>query len=158
MRNTYVLTPMIMGAVGRTEIGTEGMAETDAVNTAEDTVGMGAVGMAGVAAADTLTSAASPSPSKGSTNERNRHTDKKGRVNLAKKKGKREEGGKIAHTHEFLFFGFKNPPPQDRLIVWIFKNVLRFLSRQSSVRPTGGRNWDGGKSNYQRGTILHSLR
>ena len=150
-----------MGAVGRTKTGTEGTAETDAVNTvetgAEDTVGMGVVGVARVATADTPTFAARPSPSKSFANKRNGHVDKRGRVNLAKKK-KREEGGKIAHTHEFFFFGFRNPPPQDRLIVRIFKNILRFLRRQSSVKPTGGRNRDGGRSNYQGGTILHSLR
>ena len=145
-----------MGAVGRTEMGIEGMAETNAVNTAEagakDMAGMGAMGATRVTTADTPTFAASPSPSNGSANKRNGHTDKKGRVNLAKKKMK---GRKKLHTHEFLFFGFRNPPPQDELIVRIFKNVLR---RQSSVRPTGGRNWDGGRSNYQGGTILHSLR
>ena len=150
-----------MGAVGRIETGTEGTAKTDAVNTAEagveDTARMGAVGAVGVAVADTPTSAARPSPSKGSAKERNGHTNKRGRVNLAKKK-KREERGKIAHTHEFLFFGFRNPPPQDRLIVRIFKNVLRILKRQSIVRPTSAKNWDGGRSNYQGGTILHSLR
>ena len=81
-------------------------------------------------------------------------------MNLVKKKGKKKknEGGKIAHTHEFFFFGFKNPPPQDGLIIKIFKNVLRLLRRQSSVKPTGGKNWDRGKSNYQGGTIFHSLR
>ena len=82
-------------------------------------------------------------------------------MNLAKKKRgrkKKEEGGKIAHTYEFLFFRFRNPPPQDGFIVRIFKNVLRLLRRQSRVKPTGGRNWDGRRSNYQGGTILHSLR
>ena len=157
--------PVIMGAVGRTETDTEGTAETDAVNTAEtgaeDTVGMGVVGTAGVAAADTPTSATSPSPTKGSANERNGRTNNRGRVNLAKEKRKKKKRGggvKIAYTHEFLFFGFRNPPPQDGLIVKIFKNVLKLLRRQISVRPTGGRNWDGGRSNYQGGTILHSLR
>ena len=125
---------VIMGVVGRTETCTEGTAETDAVNMAEtgaeDTVGMGAVGAAGVATADTPMSATRPSPLKGFANKRNGHADKRGRVNLAKKKKKkREEGGKIAHTHEFLFFGFRNPPPQDGLIVRIFKNILRFLRR-----------------------------
>ena len=88
-----------MGAVGRTETGTDGTMETDAVNTAEagaeDTIRMGVVGAAGVVAVDTPMSAASPSPSKGSANERNGHTDKRGRVNLTKKKnrekGRREE-------------------------------------------------------------------
>ena len=83
-----------MGAVGRMEIGTEGMTKTDAVNTAEagaeDSAGMGVVGTAGVAAA-------SPSPSKGSANERNGHTDKRGRVNLAKKKKK--GGGRKDNTY-----------------------------------------------------------
>ena len=69
------------------------MAETDVVNMAEagaeDTAGMGVVGAAGVVAADAPTFAVSPSPSKGSANERNGHTDKRGRVNLAKKKKKR---------------------------------------------------------------------
>ena len=133
--------PVIMGVVGRTETSTERMAKTNTMNTAEagaeDTVGMGAVSMAGIAATDTPTSVARPSTSKGSANKRSGHTDKRGRVNLAKKK---EEGGKIAHTHEFLFFEFRNPPPQDGLIVRIFKNVLRLLRRQSSVRPTSGRN------------------
>ena len=86
------------------------MAETDVVNMAEagaeDTARMGAMGAAGIAAADAPTSAASPSPSKDSANERNGHIDKKGRVNLAKKK---MEGRKKSHTHEFLFFGFRNP-------------------------------------------------
>ena len=138
------------------------MAETDVVNMAEagaeDTAGMGAAGAAGVVAADAPTFAVSPSPSKGSANERNGHTDKRGRVNLAKKKKKGEEGGKIAHTHEFFFFGFRNPPPQDGLIVRIFKNALRFLRRQCNFRPTGGRNRDGRRSNYQGGIILHNLR
>ena len=71
-----------MGAVGRTETGTEGMAETDAVNTAEtgaeDMAGMGAMGVAGVATADTPTSAVSSNSLKGSANERNGHTNKKG--------------------------------------------------------------------------------
>ena len=101
-----------MGAVGRTKTGTKGRTETDAVNTAktsaEDTTGIGAVGVAGVAAANTPTFAASPSPSKGFANERNGHTNKRGKVNLAKKK---EGGGKKALIHEFLFFGFRNPPP-----------------------------------------------
>ena len=78
-----------MGTVGRTKTGTEGTAETDAVNMAEagveDTARIGVVGAAGVAAADALTSVASPSPSKGSANERNGHIDKRGRVNLEKK-------------------------------------------------------------------------
>ena len=52
---------------------------------AEDTAGIGAMGAAGVAAVDAPTSAASPSPLKGSTNERNGHIDKRGRVNLEKK-------------------------------------------------------------------------
>ena len=73
------------------------MAETDAVNRAEagveDTAGMGAVGAVGVVAADAPMSAANPSPSKGSADERNEHTDKSGRVNLAKKKKKKKEGG-----------------------------------------------------------------
>ena len=89
-----------MGAVGRMEAGTEETAKTDVVNTveanAEDTTGIGVMGAAGVAAADTPTSAANPSPLKGFANERNGHIDKKGRVNLAKKrknekKGRREE-------------------------------------------------------------------
>ena len=46
---------------------------------------MGAEGTAEVAAIDTPTFAAIPSPSKGSTNERNGHIDKRGRVNLEKK-------------------------------------------------------------------------
>ena len=40
---------------------------------------------------------------------------KKGKSELSKKKGeekKKDEGGKIAHTREFLFFGFRNPPPR----------------------------------------------
>ena len=41
-------------------------------------VGMGVVGVAGVAAVDTSTSVASPSHSKGSASERNGHTNKKG--------------------------------------------------------------------------------
>ena len=69
------------------------MAETDVVNIAEagaeDTAGMGVVGAAGVVAADAPTFAVSPSPSKGSANERNGHTDKRGIVNLAKKKKKK---------------------------------------------------------------------
>ena len=76
-----LLRPVIMGAVGRTETGIEGMAETDVVNTAEagaeDMAGMGAMGAAGVVAADTPTSAVSSNPSKGSANERNGHTNKK---------------------------------------------------------------------------------
>ena len=87
---------VIMGVVGRTETGIEGTTKTNAVNTAkidaEDTAGMGAVGAVGVAAADTLTFAASPGPSKGFANERNGHTNKRGKVNLAKKK-KRRGGG-----------------------------------------------------------------
>ena len=55
-----------MGVVGRTETCIKGTAETDAVNMAEtgveDTVGMGVVGAARVATADTPTSAARPSP------------------------------------------------------------------------------------------------
>ena len=84
-----------MRVVGRIETGTEGTAETDAMNTVEagveDTARMGAVGAAGVAVADTPTSAARPSPSKGSAKERNGHTNKRGRVNLAKKKKKGRE-------------------------------------------------------------------
>ena len=91
---------VIMGAVGRTDTGTEGTTETDAVNTAEtgtkDTVGMGAVGVTEVVAADTSMSAAIPSPSEGFANKRNGHTNKKGRVNLAKKK-KKEIKEKKAH-------------------------------------------------------------
>ena len=141
-----------MRAVGRTETSTEGTAETDAVNMAEigteDTARMGAVGVAGVAAIDTPTFAAIPSPSKVSANKRNGHANKKGRV----------RGGKKAHTHGLLFFEFRNPPPQDGLIVKILKNVFRLLRRQISVKPTGGRNWDGGRSNYHGGTVLYSLR
>ena len=89
--------PVIMGVVGRTETCTEGTAETDAVNMAEtgveDMVGMGAVDAAEVAIANTLTSAARPSPSKGFANKRNGHADKRGRVNLAKKKKKKGGGG-----------------------------------------------------------------
>ena len=94
-----------MGAVGRTEIGTEGTTETDAVNTAEtgtkDMTGMGAVGTVGIATADTSMFAAIPSPSKGSANKRNGHANKRGKMNLAKiiKENKREGGGKKAHTH-----------------------------------------------------------
>ena len=88
-----------MGAVGRTNIGTEGTTETNAVNMAEtgieDTVGMGAVGVAEVVSADTPTSAAIPSPSEGFVNKRNRHANKRGRVNLAKKKG----GGRKDSTY-----------------------------------------------------------
>ena len=124
------LGPVIMGAVGRTEIGTKGTAETDAVNMAEtgteDTAGMVAMGAAGVAATDTPTFAAIPSPSKGSANKRNGHAKKKGRMNLAKKK---KRGGKKAHIHGLLFFGFRNPPPQDRLIIKIHKNVFKLLRR-----------------------------
>ena len=149
-----------MGVVGRTETSIEGTAKTNAVNTAEtdaeDTAGMGVVGAAGVAATDTPTFAVSPGPSKGSANERNGHTNKRGKVNLAKKK--RGGGGKKAHTHEFLFFEFRNPPPQDGLIIRIFKNILKLLRKQISIRPAGGRNWDGGMSNYQGGTIIYSLR
>ena len=85
-----------MGVVGRTETSIEGTAKTNAVNTAETdaevTAGMGVVGAAGVAAPDTPTFAVSPGPSKGSANERNGHTNKRGKVNLAKKK--RGGGGK----------------------------------------------------------------
>ena len=94
--------PVIMGVVGRTETCTEGTAETDAVNMAEtgaeDTVGMGAVGAAGVATADTPMSATRPSPLKGFANKRNGHADKRGRVNLAKKK-KRKGGGRKDSTY-----------------------------------------------------------
>ena len=90
--------PVIMGVVGRTETGTEGTAKIDVVNTeeadAEDTAGMGAVGAVGVVAIDTPTSTASPSPSKGSANEKNGHTNKRGRMNLVKKKKNREKGRK----------------------------------------------------------------
>ena len=95
------LRPVIMGVVGRTETCIEGTAETDTVNMAEtgaeDTAGMGAVGMVGVATADTPTSAARPSPSKGFANKRNGHADKRGRVNLAKKKKK--GGGRKDSTY-----------------------------------------------------------
>ena len=47
---------------------------------------------------------------------------------------------------------------QDGLIIKILRNVLKLLRGQINVRPKGGRNWDGGRSNYQGGTILHSLR
>ena len=71
-----------MGVVGRTETGIEGTAKTDAVNTAktgtEDMARMGAMGVAGVVATDTPTSAVNSNPSKGSANERNGHTNKKG--------------------------------------------------------------------------------
>ena len=87
-----------MGVVGRTETGIEGTTKTNAVNTAkidaEDTAGMGAVGAVGVAVADTPTFAASPGPSKGFANERNGHTNKRGKVNLAKKKKKEGWGGR----------------------------------------------------------------
>ena len=93
--------PVIMGAVERTKTGTEGTTETYAVNMAgtgtEDTVEMGALGAIEVAAVDTFTFTAIPSPSKGSANKRNGHANKRGIVNLAKKGG----GGK-AHTHECL--------------------------------------------------------
>ena len=84
------------------------MAETDVVNMAKagakDTAGMCAVGAAGVVAADAPTPAASPSPSKGSANERNGHTNKRGIVNLAKKKKKkrrrkRKEKGRKDSTY-----------------------------------------------------------
>ena len=58
---------------------------------AENTAGMGAGGAAGVAVVDTPTLATSPSPSKCSANEKNGHTDKRGRVNLVKKKGKKKK-------------------------------------------------------------------
>ena len=71
-----------MGVVGRTETGTKGMAEIDVVNTAvtgaEDMTRIGAVGATEVVATDTPMSAASSNPSKGSANERNGHTNKKG--------------------------------------------------------------------------------
>ena len=64
---------------------------------------MGAEGAAEVAAADTPTFAAIPSPLKGSANKRNGHANKRGRVNLAKRKKKGGGGGgKKSHTHECL--------------------------------------------------------
>ena len=84
-----------MGVVGRTDTGTEGTVETNAVNTAEmgtkDMAGMGAVGAAEVAVADTPTHAAIPSRLEGSANKRNGHENKRGRVNLAKKKEKKKK-------------------------------------------------------------------
>ena len=84
-----------MGVVGRTDTGTEGMVETNAINTAEtgtkDMAGMGAMGAAEVAVADTPTHAAIPSRLEGSANKRNGHANKRGRVNLAKKKKKKRE-------------------------------------------------------------------
>ena len=81
---------VIMGVVGRTDTGTEGTVKTDAVNTVEsgteDVAGMGVVGAVEVAAADTPTSAAIPIPLEGFVNKRNGHANKRGRVNLAKKK------------------------------------------------------------------------
>ena len=47
--------------------------------------------MAEVAAIDTPTFAAIPSPSKVSANKRNGHANKRGRVNLAKKKEKKKK-------------------------------------------------------------------
>ena len=69
-----------MKAVGRTETSTEGIEETNAVNTAEtgmkDMAGMDVVGTAEVAAADTSTFAAIPSPLEDSANKRNEHANK----------------------------------------------------------------------------------
>ena len=88
-----------MGVVGRTDTGMEGTVETNAVNTAEmgtkDMAGMGAVGTAEVAAADTPMHAAIPRRLEGSANKRNGHANKRGRVNLAKKKG----GGRKDSTY-----------------------------------------------------------
>ena len=58
---------------------------------------MGAMGVAGVTALDTPMFVVNPSPSKGSANERNGHSNKRGRVNLAKKKKKRKRGEERKH-------------------------------------------------------------
>ena len=58
---------------------------------------MGAEGTAKVAAVDTPTFVAIPSPSKGFANKRNGHANKRGRVNLAKRKKK--GGGGEGRNH-----------------------------------------------------------
>ena len=93
-----------MGVVGRTDTGTEGTVETNAINTAEmgtkDMAGMGAVGAVEVSATDTPTHAAIPSRLEGSANKRNGHANKRGRVNLAKKKKEeKKKGGREETTY-----------------------------------------------------------
>ena len=53
-------------------------------------------------------------PLKGLCKQEKRTYKQKGKSELStkKKKKKKEGGGRKAHTHEFLFFEFRNPPPR----------------------------------------------
>ena len=78
-----------------------------------------------------------------------------------------KKGGewKKAHTCEFdlegstlLVIRIINPLFQDGFIFQVLKDVLRPLRGQAHIRSTCGQARNGRRGNYQRRTILHSLR
>ena len=58
----------------------------------------------------------------------------------------------------FLFVRVRNSLLQDGLILRILKNVLKLLEGQVRIRTTNGKTGNRGWGDYQRRTILHSLR
>ena len=82
---------------------------------------------------------------------------KKGRGERKKKK-KHIPMNSVLKGGTFLFVRVRNSLLQDGLILRILKNVLKLLEGQVRIRTTNGKAGNRGWGDYQRRTILHSLR